>query len=209
MKYNRFQPMTKYFIVVILIVSASVFLVNGKATVSAATQTPIYRYKLTWNITSVYYYVDSSATYFANPISKAAKNWVYTDYGWNNLYPNSRTYNIYNSTMDIYGYRTNDNANGFTVFFNRVNGTGKPYKVNPNSSNWLFAEIYLNKYYLSTATSGTTNYAQGVVAHEMGHAFGLGHNNTNPYSIMCQSASGRRVHTIQRVDHDAFNRKYR
>ena len=42
----------------------------------------------------------------------------------------------------------------------------------------------------------------------MGHVFALDHNNTNPYSIMCQAYHGRAVYTVQKVDNDAFNLKH-
>ena len=69
----------------------------------------------------------------------------------------------------------------------------------------LFNEVKLNSKYLSNQTDA---YKQGVVAHEMGHCFGLNENNTNPYSIMCQAGHGRAVTTVQQVDQNAFNRKH-
>ena len=49
---------------------------------------------------------------------------------------------------------------------------------------------------------------KAVVAHEMGHVWGLDENNSNSKSIMCQSAYGRSVTTVQKVDNNAFNRKH-
>lgn len=43
----------------------------------------------------------------------------------------------------------------------------------------------------------------------MGHAFGLAHNNSNPYSVMCQLGEGRKVQRVQRVDNEPIKRKYR
>ena len=75
---------------------------------SSTTEPPLLGGNLIWNIESIYYYVDSSANSFVTPIANAAYNWVYTGYGWNNLYPNSRTYNITYSAIDIYGYSSAD-----------------------------------------------------------------------------------------------------
>ena len=173
---------------------------------SSTTEPPLLGGNLIWNIESIYYYVDSSANSFVTPIANAAYNWVYTGYGWNNLYPNSRTYNITYSAIDIYGYSSADGNNGYTTFWARTNGTtGNAYSVNPNSQNWLFNEVKLNSKYLSNQADA---YKQGVVAHEMGHCFGLNENNTNPYSIMCQAGHGRAVTTVQQVDQNAFNRKH-
>lgn len=43
----------------------------------------------------------------------------------------------------------------------------------------------------------------GTIRHEMGHAFGLKHNDTNPQSIMCSLIYGRTVNTVQLTDNNA------
>ena len=166
---------------------------------------PLLNGNLIWNIESIYYYVDSSASGFETPIANAAYNWVYTGHGWNNLYPNIRTTNIVDSAIDIFGYSLNDGNNGYTTFWARTNVTwGDAYQTSYNND-WLYNEVYLNYKYLSTQD---TSYIQGVVAHEMGHCFGLYENNLNQYSIMCQAGSGRAVTTVQEVDNIAFNQKH-
>ena len=91
---------------IIALLAAIVLSVGLSLAVSASstTEPPLLGGNLIWNIESIYYYVDSSANSFVTPIANAAYNWVYTGYGWNNLYPNSRTYNITYSAIDIYGY---------------------------------------------------------------------------------------------------------
>lgn len=79
-----------------------------------------------------------------------------------------------------------------------------------NTGNWLYSEICLNSEKLPNYE---TAKQQGTITHEMGHAFGLHHYNTNAYSIMCQSyVSGtglrRLVETVQQEDNDAINAKY-
>ena len=161
---------------------------------------------LLWNIESYRYYVDSTALPYLTPISNAANNWVYTGYGYNRLYPNTRTTNIASSAVDIYAYNQSDLGNARTFYFARTNGTtGNAYEVNPEINNWLFNEIKLNIGYVADKSS---TVQQGVVAHEFGHAFGLDENNGNSYSIMCQTAYGRAVYTVQQVDNNAFNHKY-
>lgn len=50
--------------------------------------------------------------------------------------------------------------------------------------------------------------ASGVSAHEFGHAVGLSHRNTNPQSLMCQTAYGRAVDIPQAIDVNTFNHLY-
>ena len=175
------------------------------STSDAGTVPPLLRGNLIWNIESIYYYVHSSASAYLTPIADAAHNWVYTGHGWNNLYPNQRTTKIIDSAIDIYAYAKSDGVNGYTTFWARTNVTsGTAYQVSYNN-NWLYNEINLNNTYLSKKTN---TYKHGVIAHEMGHCFGLNENNTNKYSIMCQAGYGRAVTTVQEVDQIAFNKKH-
>lgn len=48
--------------------------------------------------------------------------------------------------------------------------------------------------------AGSWNFKKATAAHELGHVFGLAENNSNPYSIMCQNASGRKVSVPMYVD---------
>ncbi len=51
-------------------------------------------------------------------------------------------------------------------------------------------------------------YKSGVIAHEIGHAFGLSHRITNKNSIMCQTQYGRKVQTVQNTDWETFKHIY-
>ena len=48
----------------------------------------------------------------------------------------------------------------------------------------------------------------GVIAHEIGHAFGLSHRITNKNSIMCQTQYGRKVQSVQNTDWETFKHIY-
>lgn len=175
--------------------------------VLAADATPLFNYKLSWNIEKVYYYINNSATGYSDVIGTAANNWVYTGYGYNKLYPNTRAYNQSNGTVDFYSYDdSNTSTIAYTAFFKRANGsTGAISQINPDSENWLFAEIHINNPIINSLSSYDR---QGTIVHEFGHAWGLAHNQSNQYSVMCQLGFGRKVNTVQQVDNDAFNRKY-
>ncbi|WP_369298719.1 hypothetical protein [uncultured Neglectibacter sp.] len=172
----------------------------------SVTEPVLYSYNLTWNIESINYYVDSSASVFTTQIANAAHNWVYTGYGYNRLYPFTETTNIKLSAADFHGYNNYlDGKNGETIFWNRYSFGGAQYEVNPNEYDWLFCDVNLNRYFMDNMTSDNK---KGVIAHEMGHVFGIGHNNLNSYSIMCQENWGRAVSTVQKVDADAFIKKH-
>ena len=166
----------------------------------------LYVGDLLWNIESIYYYLEPSAVSMSNEIAAAANNWVNTGYGWNNLYPNTRTTNKEYSAMDIRTINIKDGYGGHTSFFIRSNGTsGEPIQVvaEGTRSDWLYCEIELNLYYLTTS-----ELKQAVTAHEMGHVFGLDENAPNTKSIMYDSLNGWEVSTVQEVDHIAFNKKH-
>lgn len=200
----------KYFLGLLAVVGCTGFI----STVSAAAITPTGAYRTSWNIESIYYYIDQSAPGYSGTISAAANNWVYTGLGYNKLYPNTRTYNKTNSAVDIYAASVGGDAMAYTLTYKRVNGNAVyvpwvdiPGRINsgvPNES-WLFSEIHINN---DTFQDYDFNVRQGTIAHEFGHAWGLGHNNENPNSLMCQTAFGRTVQTVQQVDQDAFNRLY-
>lgn len=175
--------------------------------VMAATATPTFKKKLTWNIESVYYYLTSTATDYSNLISEAADNWVHTGHGYNKLYPNARAYKQSNGTVDFSSYNDSGSLTiAFTLFFKRANGTtGTISEVHPDAENWLFSEIHINNPVMKSLSA----YNQkGTIVHEFGHAWGLAHNQTNHNSVMCQLGSGRKVNTVQEVDNNAFNSKY-
>ena len=177
----------------------------SSVTASAADVTPrISQYYLAEGVGAVDYFITSSASSYSTEIGNAANNWVYTGYGYNPIYMYQTT-NFGASNMDIYAQLDGMSAgySGATYYVD-VRPEGHVH-VAAEDSLWDYGEIYLNTSYTEQMASV---HKQGVIAHEMGHVFGLAHNNDNPYSIMCQGAYGRVTETVGLADHYGINAMY-
>lgn len=209
--------MKKIIRIIFIIMSAITLTFSTK--VFAAVTYPAYgQYKLTWNIENVYYYVDSSATNYSSIIESAANNWVYTGLGYNKLWPNTRIYDILGTTVDFYAYEggtTGTEATTYTyIWVNGVKtdvpwvGISGRFNTGVPSANYTFAEVIINNTQMQSNPSYyTTVRQQGIVAHEFGHCWGLGHNPENQNSLM-HNYSDYRKNTVQQVDQDVFNILY-
>ena len=168
-----------------------IFFTTLVLTLSSVTfaMTPTYTNDAKFNrgVGNCCYYVDGSASGYANQISSAANNWEVTGYGWNPIYMTEVSSN-YATHMDFYsatpatdGYLSNSTL-GYTTFWNS------------NST-------------LVTPKTNYPTYDYRVAKHEMGHAFGLAHY-VNSYSIMYPALAGMYVTTVQQCDHDTINYLY-
>lgn len=173
-----------------------------------AANTPTFNnHKITWKISSIYYYIHPSVSADRDLISNAGYNWVNTGYGWNNLYPCTQTTNIVNSAIDfleIPSYPEDSRFVAYTLWYGR-NSANVAYRVEPNQSNWLFCEVRIIRNIMNQLSRGDR---LGILIHEMGHCWGLSHYNTNPYSIMCNLSAGRAVVLVQQCDHNTFKALY-
>lgn len=151
------------------------------------------------------FYITSSASGYSSQIRAAMSDWIYTTSRLGITTPISfvETSTQKSSVMDIYaGSYTSypyNSANAWTEFW--IYST----QVSPHSQNWGWNKIYLNSYNMSSYSSTTK---KGVVAHEMGHAFGLNENNSNRNSVMCQMGSGRAVTASTADDLNGINYLY-
>ena len=172
------------------------------------------------NIT-VYLNYSSGVAAWENYITQGVTGWMYT--GWNNpIYMNYVSSNV-GSKMDFH-------SNDATWFSNNTGystalactfhflGNGTNINTGPNGvpvSSWYYSEIHINTTELAK-DDYSNDSAQGTIYHEMGHAFGLAHNNTNPDSIMHQysvkkyltpsiyTIEYRAVNTVQYIDNQAI-----
>lgn len=156
--------------------------------------------KLSRGVGNMYYYVDSTASGYTSLINNAVDNWVDTGYGWNPIYMAPVASN-YATDMDFYAVYSLDYGVIAQTSMYDINEV----QVTPSTTNWFFAKIEL-------ATSVINNYGnndkQGTIAHEMGHGFGLNHQNNNTSSIMCQKGAGRIVYLVDYTSHNCINYLY-
>lgn len=143
------------------------------------------------------YWISSSASGFTSHINNAAYDWAH----WSNPIVMTPVSSSYATHMDLYG-----KPSSYWGPYTGVLGETLHYKnggayINPNDGDWFYADIYLNLDLLPSYN------IQGTTAHEMGHAFGLAHWQSNPNSIMAQT-SVRVVQTVQSVDNQHLKEKY-
>lgn len=181
-------------------------------TAFAISPTPTFGGKLDRGITRISWWMsyDNNGGWYEYQIINAINNWKSP--GWTNpmsfvaASSNSGTMiDFYTNNNDyFYNKYGANNILAVTEFFN-INSN----QVNP-SSNYRFTEITINN--TNMHDIGATNM-KGTIAHEIGHALGLAHYNTNVNSIMCQtyvSSTGlrRQVQTVQECDNTAVVNLY-
>ncbi len=141
-----------------------------------------------WGKSTQYYWIDSSASGESSRINSSMSAWVHTGKIVSTPISFRNTSNKPSSVIDIYKgnyYPRSSGILGETKFYRSGS------QIDP-SSNYSWAKIQLNS---SSFDSLNTYHKSGTIAHEMGHAFGLAHNNYEGDSIMCQFGAGRTVNT--------------
>ena len=181
--------------------------------VPSAALTPVFAKKLATGISTVYYYIDSSASAYTSNITAAKNDWQYPKFSPNvtgeSMYSKLRMYEYpqasgahiryYGKPVSFFATNLNpDGANGWCKFFKSNSA-----EAHENTDNWAYAEIYINTTTFNGSLSPTP-----TITHETGHAFGLAHYPTNQYSIMYPSYIGREISSVQPVDHYALQKKY-
>lgn len=148
-----------------------------------------------------YYWVKS----YTKKSNAAMKDWVYTTSRLN--YSTSLSFKSTsdraNSVIDIMSTSSRGSHSKNVLAWTEFYKSGS--SITPSENNWKYCYI---KLYKPTFKSLSSSGKKGTIAHEMGHAFGLAHNNSNPNSIMCQTGSGRRVSSAQICDLKGINHLY-
>ena len=176
----------------------------GGGSIFARTPTMPNDVRFSRGVSNCCYYIDWTASSYQNQIVSASNNWVDTGYGWNPIYMTAVSSN-YATHMDFYGRNTgsdsylNDTTLGYTSFWN-TDGTLRSAKGEGPTYNYFYTEIVFN-------TGLSESYDYRTAKHEMGHAFGLMHNESS-YSILCPNLFEMKVSTVQQCDHDSINYLY-
>lgn len=96
---------------------------------------------------------------------------------WNNQstvpFSYSRTYTQSQSRLDFYRQAQDDGNCSVTQFY--VDTT----TIDPNNQNWWWAKVTNRPALKVTAQCGSADHRKGIMAHEIGHAMGLGHTTWN------------------------------
>lgn len=151
--------------------------------------------KYTRGISRVSYYIDytSGTGYYEYLIIGAEHNWenpgFYSPVNMVAASSNAGTMlDIYTRDSTFWGGDTN--VWGKTRFYNQSENEQNP------TSDYIFTRIFIND---TAVHNMDASKIRKMIIHEMGHAFGLAHNN-NPYSIMYPYDYGHMVSTVQQVD---------
>lgn len=174
---------------------------------SAFAMTPYFGKKFQNGVGNVAVWLDygSGVGYWEAFITFATNNWMYTGVGANPIYINFVGSNN-GSNIDFYrrgnGFWSVSGVLAETRFY-LISGA----QISPTDSNWYYTNIYINHDNFSDPNF-SDDQARGTIIHELGHAFGLDHYNTQPYSIMCQTGYGRIVQRVQKTDNDTVNFLY-
>lgn len=168
---------------------------------------PVLGKKLLNGVTNRKFFIASNISQFTSNIDSAI-------YDWNNSTGSPSTITpiwlikTTQSSLSVVDFRRDyeipDPPGGVIYAYTRFYSSNST-QLNPSLSNWYYARIDLDSVNLNTLGALQGRTKKSVIAHEIGHGMGLGENNTNPYSIMCQIGSNRQVDRAQQVDLNQIN----
>ena len=168
-----------------------------------AADSPAYGGKLDRSVNRVSTYIGSGATNFQVLVLRAADNW--TSPGWTSRVNFAYSPNNKGTMLDIYCFpksRFGDSTNikGLTTWYD-ASGKLIPW---PSSGTYRYAMIEGNTNGLNQIS---IDRRTAVFAHEMGHAFGLDHNDSTTNSIM-HGDTNLRALKVQKADTNTVNKIY-
>ncbi len=148
---------------------------------------PTYKQDWEWNYNgAAHYYVVSLTSKYQTAAKEAATNWYKTGYHTNPLYPMTKTSTQTESPIDLYKSNLGVNTYGRTEFY--IKG-GTKLDLGDNNygpvKNWLYCKILINESLFDADFSASnTTIRKILIAHEMGHVFGLAHNTSSTSLVM-------------------------
>ena len=159
--------------------------------------TPAYPYRMTKGIGNQKYYVHSSASNFLTHITNGINSWSPT-------IQFSRAND--NSSTAIDFYAVPNDAYAGEDWLGATNQAVPSYYVEPELRGWSYADVKINSDRFLIGTNNNTQ-RQVVIAHEIGHGFGLMHHNVSG-TIMCANVFNVTVSTPQNEDREGLTSKY-
>lgn len=159
-----------------------------------------------YGYTRRYYWQYNLVGIYNDFLTDAVSDWVNTD-----VYTSisiRETGNQPDSSFDVYDSYLGTNVLGRTVFWTGETQVG----LNSDGSltnNYGWTQVHINTTALNNEDFAISNsQKQATIAHEFGHAMGLSHQNSNPSSIMCQTAYNRYATKPSSEDLYAINHLY-
>ncbi len=189
-----------------LFYSLFIVILVGSQNVNASSITPVFGGKYTRGIDRISWYMsyENNGGWYEYQIVNAMNNWMQP--GWYNpivfvaASSNAGTMlDIYSKNASYFNDRPNVKTLAITLHYDSYGNYIDPI------NNYNYAEIHIND---DVMHDEEVSQIRGTIIHEIGHALGLKHNNTNTNSIMCQTGYGRAVQTVQEIDNTAVVNLY-
>lgn len=155
-----------------------------------------------------YYYESGFNSTYSEYIANAVSEWVHTSTGYPNVKTSISIRKTNTKKSAMFEFTQNFIASGvlgLTKFFLYQN------EVPLNSSGALTKNYGWAQCIISASESdkySTAAQKQATIAHELGHAMGLSHQNYRKESIMCQAGYGRTATRADAVDCVTINHIY-
>ena len=196
--------MKKNYILFIIYVIVMFFTVYSKVEASYHIYLPVFNNetRFTRGVKNTCYYVDYTASKYTKYINRAAKSWATLD----NKIKNTAVASSKGTHIDFYAQNFPSQM-GIVAYTSFFDDKGEQVNLGENDydgpvKNYFYTDII--------ADSGQNSFLvdEAVMAHEMGHAYGLRHYQMTTETIMWPGVDVVPATTPQKVDNDAINYLY-